>query len=174
MVMHEHPDVIQWGLQIFDSDPINPGYYGEIVHHSADDAYNGHYQEHYDTECSHTDCSHLENDEIIARTLQEDFSQLNVSEASKYSHGGEEHYQASNLEHDWHSPSTMNYYCSGIWLSFCLCFCDSHQLTYISYLYSFYYDMQAIIVVTKKLMMQSLLLHVLALVRERSILILWT
>ncbi|GMY14779.1 OVARIAN TUMOR DOMAIN-containing deubiquitinating enzyme 12-like isoform X1 [Fagus crenata] len=112
MVMHEHPDVIQWGLQIFDSDPINPGYYGEIVHHSADDAYNGHYQEHYDTECSHTDCSHLENDEIIARTLQEDFSQLNVSEASKYSHGGEEHYQASNLEHDWHSPSTMNYYCS--------------------------------------------------------------
>ncbi|XP_030927365.1 OVARIAN TUMOR DOMAIN-containing deubiquitinating enzyme 12-like isoform X1 [Quercus lobata] len=111
-LMHEHSGFFEWGLQLFNGDPINSGYQGEIVHHSADDVYNEHYQEHYDTDCSHTDCNHLENDEIIARTLQDDFSQLTVSEASGYSHVVEDHYQASNLEHDWRSPSTMNYHCS--------------------------------------------------------------
>lgn len=126
--MYEHSGLIQWGLQFFDCDPINSGYHGEIVHHSADDVYNGHYQEHYDTDCSHTDCNHLENDEVIARTLQDDFSQLTVSE---------DRYQASNLEHDWHSPSTMNYHSSGIWLSCRLHIHDSHQLTYCSYIDTF-------------------------------------
>lgn len=111
MIIHEHSDVMQWGLQLLDGDPNNSGYCGEIIHHSADDAYNGIYQENYDT-----NCSHLENDEVIARTLQEEFSQLAVSEASRYSHAGGEQFQASNLEHDWHGPS-VNYNCSGIQLS---------------------------------------------------------
>ncbi|KAF5471840.1 hypothetical protein F2P56_008606 [Juglans regia] len=106
MIIHEHSDAIQWGLQLFDVDPIGSGYYGDMTHHGADDVYNGIDQEHYGT-----DCSRLENDEVIARTLQEEFLQLTVSEASGYSHAGEEHYQASNLGHDWHSPS-MNFYCS--------------------------------------------------------------
>ncbi|KAG2690129.1 hypothetical protein I3843_09G169200 [Carya illinoinensis] len=106
MIIHEHSDVMQWGLQLLDGDPNNSGYCGEIIHHSADDAYNGIYQENYDT-----NCSHLENDEVIARTLQEEFSQLAVSEASRYSHAGGEQFQASNLEHDWHGPS-VNYNCS--------------------------------------------------------------
>lgn len=137
-LMYENSGFFQWGLQLFNGDPINSGYHGEIVHHSADDVYNGHYQEHYDSDCSHTDCNHLENDEVIARTLQDDFSQLTVSETSGYSHVVEDHYQASNLEHDWHGPSTMNYHCSGIWLSCRLHICDSHQLTYFSYIDTFY------------------------------------
>lgn len=108
MIIHEHSDAIQWGLQLFDVDPIGSGYYGYMTHHGADDVYNGIDQEHYGT-----DCSRLENDEVIARTLQEEFLQLAVSEASGYSRAGEEHYQASNLGHDWDSPS-MNFYCSGI------------------------------------------------------------
>jgi len=104
---HEHSGVMQWGLRLLDGDPINPGYYGQITHHTADDIYNGHYQEHYDT-----DDSLLENDEAIARTLQEEFLQLTVSEASGYSHAREENYQESNLEHDWHSPSPTNHYYS--------------------------------------------------------------
>ncbi|XP_062167403.1 OVARIAN TUMOR DOMAIN-containing deubiquitinating enzyme 12-like isoform X2 [Alnus glutinosa] len=97
---------MQWGIQLLDGDPINSGsYYEQITHHGADDVSNGHYQEHYDT-----DGTHVENDEAIARTLQEEFLQLTMSEVSGYSHAGEEHYQASNIEHDWHSPSPMNYY----------------------------------------------------------------
>ncbi|KAM3689215.1 hypothetical protein ACJW31_09G028800 [Castanea mollissima] len=111
-LMYEHSGFMQWAIQLFNADPMYSGYHGEIVHHSADDVYNGHYQEHYDTDCSHTNCNHLENDEAIARTLQDDFSQLTVSEASGYSHAVEDRYQASNLEHDWHSPSTVNYHCS--------------------------------------------------------------
>jgi hypothetical protein len=113
-VNHEHSGVMQWGIQLLDGDPINSGgYYEQITHHGADDVSNGHYQEHYDT-----DGTHVENDEAIARTLQEEFLQLTMSEVSGYSHAGEEHYQASNIEHDWHSPSPMNYY-SGIQLSYC-------------------------------------------------------
>lgn len=170
--MYEHLEdspVIQWGLQLLDGGPTNPGYYRQITHHSADDVCNGHYQEHYDT-----DGSHLENDEVIARTLQEEFLQMTVSEVSGYSHAGEEHYQASNLEHDWHSPSPMNHYYSGIQLSYCSDMCDSHQLAYIGYLDNFYYNVQTTIMARKKLMMRSLPLHILALVIERSILILWT
>ncbi|KAK4583196.1 hypothetical protein RGQ29_026116 [Quercus rubra] len=84
-LMYENSGFFQWGLQLFNGDPINSGYH---------------------------DCNHLENDEVIARTLQDDFSQLTVSETSGYSHVVEDHYQASNLEHDWHGPSTMNYHCS--------------------------------------------------------------
>jgi hypothetical protein len=120
---HEHSGVMQWGLRLLDGDPINHGYYGQITHHTADDIYNGHYQEHYDT-----DDSLLENDEAIARTLQEEFLQLTVSEASGYSHAREENYQESNLEHDWHSPSPTNHYYSGIQLSYWSDMCDRHQL----------------------------------------------
>lgn len=106
-VGHEHSGVIQWGLQLFDVDPANSGYYGYITHHSGNDMYNGHYQEQYPT-----GGSHLENDEAIARTLQEEFLQLTVSEESGHSHAGERQHQWSNLEHNWHSPPPMNYYCS--------------------------------------------------------------
>lgn len=111
MVIHEHSYVMQWGLQLLDGDPNNSGYYGEIIHHGADDTYNGIYQGNYDS-----NCSHLENDEVIARTLQEEFLQLAVSEESGYSHAVEEQFQASNREHEWHGPS-VNYNCSGIRLS---------------------------------------------------------
>lgn len=127
MIIHEHLDVIQWGHQLFDGDPIGSGYYGDMIHHGADDVYDEIYQDQYDT-----DCSRLENDEVIARTLQEEFLQLAVSGASRYSCAGEEHYQASNLGHDRHSPS-MNFYSLGIGLS---CFMDmlgSHQLSCFSY-----------------------------------------
>ncbi|KAG6692753.1 hypothetical protein I3842_10G130700 [Carya illinoinensis] len=106
MIIHEHSDAIQWSLQLFDGDPIESGYYGDMIHHGADDVYNGIDQEHYDN-----DCSRLENDEVIARTLQEEFLKLAVSEPSGYLHAGEENFQKSNLGHDWHSPS-VNFYCS--------------------------------------------------------------
>lgn len=129
MAANEHSDVIQWGLQLLDGDPINSGYYGGVIPHNADDVYQGHYD---------MERNHLENDEVIARTLQEEFSQLAVSEPSGYFHTGEEHYQSSNLGNDWHGPS-INYYCSGNQLG---CFLDtfgSHQLTYISNLGNSYH-----------------------------------
>ncbi|KAJ6913664.1 hypothetical protein NC651_016026 [Populus alba x Populus x berolinensis] len=107
MVIYEQEsDVIQWGLRLLDGDPpFYSGYYGEAIVQS-DDGYHGHYvRDHYDI----TDCSHVENDEMIARTLQEEFSQLAVTEENVYSHGGEEHLQTSVDEHDWHCTPMRNY-----------------------------------------------------------------
>lgn len=113
MASHEHDsDIIQWGLRLLDGDPVynSSYYYSDMIQHNANDIYHEEYfRSHYDTESNH-----VENDEIIARTLQEEFSGLSVTEASEYSHAGEAQAQASVLADEWHGVSTRNY-CSGIW-----------------------------------------------------------
>ncbi|CAL0299531.1 unnamed protein product [Lupinus luteus] len=111
MVLYENSDVIHWGMNLFDSDPgYNPGYYGDVIQHNTSDVYDGHYfLNHYDTEYNE-----VENDEIIARTLQEEFSQLDIADAenSGYSQGHEEQFHAEPAC-DWHNASTMNYFPQG-------------------------------------------------------------
>ncbi|KAJ8754053.1 hypothetical protein K2173_001951 [Erythroxylum novogranatense] len=99
-------DVIRWGLSLLDGDPpLYSGYYGEAIESSNN------YQEQYiEDRYDITDSNHVENDEIIARTLQEDFSQLAVSEASGYSVAAEEYMQPSVQPHDWQCPPTSNHY----------------------------------------------------------------
>ena len=113
MGLYEHSDVLQWGLNILDGDPCyGHGYYGDMSQHDACDIYNGHYfHSHYDN-----DCNHIENDEIIARTLQEEFSQLEIAECSRYIQGGEEQFHASETQpaYDWHNSSMVNYRSGGI------------------------------------------------------------
>lgn len=135
MVFYEQDSgVIQWGLRLLDGDPpFYSGYYGDAIVQS-DDGYHGHYaRDHYDI----TDCSHVENDEMIARTLQEEFSQLAVTEENEYSHGGEggEVQLLSSVdEHDWHCTPTKNY-CSGLWLrlSFCFVSFSWEEISYVGF-----------------------------------------
>ncbi|KAF7818635.1 OTU domain-containing protein [Senna tora] len=110
MVLHENSDFIQWGLRLLDGDPsYSPGYYGDIIQHDAADVYNGHYfHGQYDAESNH-----VENDEIIARTLQEEFSQLDIAESSSYSQEGQQ-FHASDPAYGWHNTSMMNHYSEGI------------------------------------------------------------
>lgn len=116
MVINEcDSDILQWGLRLLEVDPYsNAGYYGEIIHNEADD----NYPRHYVGSNYETDSNDVENDEIIARTLQEEFSRVAVTETSGYSDAGEEHSQASNLVHNWHSPSTKDHY-PGIRKGYC-------------------------------------------------------
>lgn len=108
MVLSEFSDVFQWGLRILGGEPASSEYYGDIIQHDTYEISDGQYYRQHDD----TDSNNVENDEIIAHTLQEEFSQLAISEASGYSHAGEDHLQASNLAHDWDSQPTPNYYCS--------------------------------------------------------------
>ncbi|XP_015898521.3 OVARIAN TUMOR DOMAIN-containing deubiquitinating enzyme 12 [Ziziphus jujuba] len=100
-----HSDLMQWGLRLLDGDPYNSsGYYGQMMQNDADGIYQGHYvRDQYETESNN-----VENDEIIALTLQEEFSQIAVTEASGYLDTGGSH--ASNFVNSWHSPSRGNYY----------------------------------------------------------------
>ncbi|KAK2401230.1 OVARIAN TUMOR DOMAIN-containing deubiquitinating enzyme [Trifolium repens] len=111
MALHEHSDVVQWGMNLFDVDPCYspPGYYGDIIQHDTGNVYHEHYfHSNYDS----AESNQVENDEIIARTLQEEFSQLEIAERSSYSQADEEHFHTSVPSYDWHNPPMMNY-CSG-------------------------------------------------------------
>lgn len=111
MAGQEHESgIMQWALSLLDGDPAyNTVYNGDMIQHDANDIYHGQYfRGQYGTESNH-----VENDEIIAHTLQEEYSRLSVAEASRYSHGDEEQSQASTHADDWYSLSRRNY-CSGI------------------------------------------------------------
>ncbi|KAF8396549.1 hypothetical protein HHK36_018173 [Tetracentron sinense] len=102
----QYPESVRWVLHLLDGDPLsNSEYCGTVTQHDAD-FYHGQYarEGHYGTECSD-----VENDEIIAHALQEELSQLAVAEASGSSHAGEEHLQASTIAQDWVAPSMRNF-----------------------------------------------------------------
>ncbi|KAF8397721.1 hypothetical protein HHK36_016643 [Tetracentron sinense] len=105
MITYEQDPVVMWGLDILDGDLLsNNGYCGTLTQHDAD-----FYHGQYVREGHGTERSAVENDEIIAHSLQEELSQLAVAEASGSSHTEEEHLQASILRQDWLSPSIRNY-----------------------------------------------------------------
>ncbi|XP_059646859.1 OVARIAN TUMOR DOMAIN-containing deubiquitinating enzyme 10-like isoform X3 [Cornus florida] len=107
--MHEpDSDIVRWGLNFLDVDQLfNPAYYGDSNHYDVNicrEQYIG--DGNYDTECSN-----VENDEVIAHTLQDELSQLSIAEGDESSHAMEEHLQASTVSRDyWPSPSTRNFY----------------------------------------------------------------
>ncbi|KAK8533567.1 hypothetical protein V6N13_064205 [Hibiscus sabdariffa] len=97
-------DFVHW---VLGGDPFyHCAYSSDMVQHDAGDIYhNTYYKGHTDTQSSQ-----IENDEVIARTLQEEFSHLAVAEASEFSHAAEEQSQSSSEHHYWHTPSTTYYY----------------------------------------------------------------
>lgn len=108
-------DFVHW---VLGGDPFYHSVYNsDMVQQDAGDIYR---HTNYFRGHSHTDTqsSQIENDEVIARTLQEEFSHLAVAEASEFSHAGEEQPQASCEPHDWLTPSTADYCYSGGWKVF--------------------------------------------------------
>ncbi|KAG5556900.1 hypothetical protein RHGRI_007218 [Rhododendron griersonianum] len=69
-------DVVRWGLNFLDADPLFNSHYGD---NNQGEVYVYH-QWHYGYNNTDTGCSNVENDEIIAHALQEEFSQLTISE----------------------------------------------------------------------------------------------
>ncbi|XVF07879.1 hypothetical protein REPUB_Repub06bG0177300 [Reevesia pubescens] len=108
MIMYQQDsDFVHWFL---GGDPFfHSAYNSGMMQHDAGDVYR---HAHYVRGYTDTQSSQIENDEVIARTLQEEFSHLAVAEASQFSHAGEQQFQASSEPHEWQSPSTRDYYYS--------------------------------------------------------------
>lgn len=105
MAIEEESGLVQWGLRFFECDPyLHSGYHGDIIQHDVNDMYHGQYFRNNDD----AESNDVESDEIIARTLQEEFSQLAIEEASQYSNTGGEQLQESVQDHDWNCSSTKN------------------------------------------------------------------
>ncbi|KAM7496756.1 hypothetical protein LguiA_021170 [Lonicera macranthoides] len=107
MITYEQdPDVVRWGLELFDGDPFsNCGYCDSITPNDADYYHQQCYKEdHYDM-----GCNSLESDELLAHSLQEELSQLSVAEAPISSVEGAEDSDVSFYPQDWLDPSVGNY-----------------------------------------------------------------
>ncbi|KAL2906472.1 hypothetical protein RDABS01_005182 [Bienertia sinuspersici] len=104
-------DVIRWGLNLLDFGPLFHNNYGGDYNSTEDGSiYHGQYMRdyNYDTTCN-SGCNYLENDAIIAHTLQEEFSRLEVANAAQSSHTEPDQFHSSNATTDWLVPSSVNY-----------------------------------------------------------------
>ncbi|XP_059626812.1 OVARIAN TUMOR DOMAIN-containing deubiquitinating enzyme 12-like [Cornus florida] len=107
MITYEQdPDVVRWGLQLFDGDPYSScGYCGTVAQIDPD-----YYHEQYIKEDHYnTGYSNVANDELIAHALQEELSQLSVAETPESSQEGVEHLQQPIYHQDWIGESIGNY-----------------------------------------------------------------
>ncbi|XP_022978801.1 RNA polymerase sigma factor sigF, chloroplastic [Cucurbita maxima] len=104
MVMNDYDsDAISWGLRLFNGDSsYSSEYFPDMAQHDVN-----FYEHYYGNHCNN-EVNHVENDEIIAHTLQEEFSQLEIAEASGYSNI-EDPSQASKYALGWDNPSSRNY-----------------------------------------------------------------
>ncbi|KAI8563320.1 hypothetical protein RHMOL_Rhmol03G0103200 [Rhododendron molle] len=90
-------DVVRWGLNFLEADPLFNSHYGD---NNQGDVYI-YRQWHNGYNNTDTGCSNVENDEIIAHALQEEFSQLTISEEQPLQ-------VSSDTATDW--LSSRNYY----------------------------------------------------------------
>ena len=128
----QDPDIFRWGLHHLLGDTSISDYSGTgDTQDSANNILEGEYVRESNFG---TDYTSVENDEVIAHALQEEFSQVAVAEASGPPHADEEHLKASVLAQDWFGSLMGNIY-SGIrmqmkLLSYCLM-----KITYVCLLY---------------------------------------
>lgn len=161
MITHEQdPDVVRWGLQLFDSDPYSNCAYSGAMPQNSFDYYQDHYfkGDHFSTESGNE-----ENHNFNAQRLQEELYQLSVAEPPSILHQMEEHTQTHFYPQDWFSQPMGNY---NIGIG-SVCFFQPYN--YSSWIicsdYS-YYNLQEKRTVMKKKLMMELPLHVLA--QEKS------
>ncbi|XP_051130273.1 OVARIAN TUMOR DOMAIN-containing deubiquitinating enzyme 12-like [Andrographis paniculata] len=101
--MHQpEPDATLWSF--FNIDNIfSNNYYGDSTQHDVKISHEQYTRDnHYETEYGN-----IENDEILAHALQEEMSQLSITESPELSHSGEEYLQSSTAVPNW--PNTTNY-----------------------------------------------------------------
>lgn len=108
MTTYEHDaDVVRWGLHhLLDVCSLSNGAPGSVTHYDTDFSSVEYVREGY-CESNHIN---VENDEVIAHTLQEELSRLAIAESHGSSQSGEqEHQQISILAQDWLGPPSQRY-----------------------------------------------------------------
>lgn len=97
-------DVLRWNLHLLDVCSISDaGSPSSLTQYEQDQSQVERVREGY------VERPNVENDEVIAQTLQEELSRLARQEASGTSPSGTEQLQESVLSQDWRSPSNRLY-----------------------------------------------------------------
>lgn len=107
MIKYEQdPDVVRWGLQLFDTYPYpNYGCCGSILQQNTD-YFPGHYLEEYN--CG-TESSNAENHDLSVNCLHEELLRISDAEQSKSFQEGVDHSQTSLYSPNWFTQSPGNY-----------------------------------------------------------------
>ncbi|KAL0783878.1 hypothetical protein Bca101_000123 [Brassica carinata] len=121
MVSHEeNTSIVEWFL---GPNPFTYPPYGVEMIHDEEEAYHHHHQtgEYYrEYEEDHRSSSDVDNDEIIARTLQDDFLQLQIAEENnngysqqqqqqQHQEGYTNNYNNNNNEYGWNEQPALEY-----------------------------------------------------------------
>ncbi|ONK79496.1 uncharacterized protein A4U43_C01F6950 [Asparagus officinalis] len=108
MIMYyQDPEILRWGLDILNVEPFSDSSYCGSNTQNDPLVYGVGYTGEGNFGA---DSIFVENDEIIAHSLQEEFSQVAVAEATSPSNEGEEHTQESVLTQDWFIPTMRDFY----------------------------------------------------------------
>ncbi|KAM5584203.1 OVARIAN TUMOR DOMAIN-containing deubiquitinating enzyme 12-like [Rosa sericea] len=107
LTYEQDPDVVRWGLQLFEGDPyLNCGYC-DSVNQDGTNYYPGQYFK--DDVVYDADCINVEYDELIAHALQEELSLLDIEDEPGSESEQVEHLQASVFPQDWSQQCIGNY-----------------------------------------------------------------
>lgn len=120
MVSHEeNTSIVEWFL---GPHPYTYPPYGIEMIQEEDEAHRHHHHhqtgEYYREYEDHRSSSDVDNDEIIARTLQDDFLQLEIAESNDYSNHQQPHQQqeegytndySNNNEYGWNDQPAVDY-----------------------------------------------------------------
>jgi hypothetical protein len=105
MITYEQdPDVFRWGLELFDADPFTNCQYCDTPSPNEPHYYHHHYYKN--DQYNSVGCSSLQSDELLAHSLQEELSQLSVSETPSIERAAEDS-ELPYYPHDWqgHHPA---------------------------------------------------------------------
>ncbi|EOA21279.1 hypothetical protein CARUB_v10001632mg [Capsella rubella] len=117
MVSHEeNTGIVEWFLG--PHPYAYPPYGIEMIHEDDEVAHHHQSGEYYREYEDHHPSSDVDNDEIIARTLQDDFLQLEIAESNDYPHQQQQHHQQegytnnysnNNNGYAWNDRPAVNY-----------------------------------------------------------------
>ena len=95
----QDPDVVRWGLQLFDGDPYsNCGYCSTIPQNNT-----GCYENHYGSVFSN-----VEENELAANSLEQQFSYFTLTDQPQDFLQGAENAQTSCYQQQWFNQSIEN------------------------------------------------------------------
>uniref|UniRef100_A0A2N9HEZ0 Reverse transcriptase zinc-binding domain-containing protein n=1 Tax=Fagus sylvatica TaxID=28930 RepID=A0A2N9HEZ0_FAGSY len=98
------PDVTRWGLHLLDVCTLtNSGSFSSVTQYDQDLSRVESVREGY------CEIDNVENDEAVARALQEEFTRIDCLEASGLSNDAGEHLQASVIAQNWVGPPGRHY-----------------------------------------------------------------
>ncbi|KAI4364255.1 hypothetical protein MLD38_020372 [Melastoma candidum] len=111
VMLEQDPDFMRWGCRLFHTIPlISSGYYIEPIPQDVSSVYQG--QGEYSVIENSGVPGSVENDEIVAQALQEEFSQLAMRESPGYSTAADEESKVAVDQQNWRVPPP-NYYWPG-------------------------------------------------------------